>query len=496
MKVMDNIKKQPRQAGVFSSYLYKPLTDEDVKKIADAAFKVLEKSGMLVPSKTAFETLKNAGAVADPEKMIVKLPRTLTEDAIAANPSSITLYSRDGQNDVILEDNSVHYSTGGTAIYVLDPQTGKRRQSEAKDVALNAVMIEQLENIHAFTINVFPNKIDNKDDIDINRFYHSLNNTKKHVMGGVYSLPGTEKVVELAEMIAEDPETLRKKPFVSFITLMISPFKIDKDYGEMTCYLAGENLPVVVPTEPICGTTSPITLAGNILTHIAETIAGITLVQCVRKGAPGICGSVGSITDLRTMSHLGGPVERAMINAAVAQMAQYFKLPLYSTAGTSDAKELDIQAAYESAISSLLVAMSGANYIHDIAGLMEEDLTVSYEKLVVDNEILGMCQRVLKGIEVNDDTLATDLMIEKGPSRDFLADQHTIKFMRNEFFQPTLANREKRENFKLEDDALARAKNFVKNIRRRGQNNYIEPGIRQKILQKFPEIKQLSDDEL
>jgi len=491
MKVMDNIQKQQ---NVFGSHWYKPLREEDIKKIADSAFEVLEKSGMLVPSKTAFETLKSAGADADTEAMIVKLPRSLIEDAIDSNPSSITLYSRDGQNDITLEDNRVHYSTGGTAIYVLDPETGQRRVSETKDVALNAVMVEQLENIHAFTINVFPNEIQDKVSIDTNRFFHSLNNTKKHVMGGVYSLPGAKKVVEMAEMIAGGAEPLRKKPFVSFITLMISPFKIDKDYGEMACYIARENLPIVVPTEPICGTTSPITLAGNVLTHVAETIAGITLVQCVRKGAPGICGSVGSITDLRTMNHLGGPIERAMIHAAVAQMAQYFKLPLYSTGGTSDAKELDIQAAYESAMSSLLVAMSGANYIHDIAGLMEEDLTVSYEKLVMDNEILGMSQRVLKGIEVNDDTLALDLMIEKGPSKDFLAEQHTIKFMRDEFFAPRLANREKRENLKPDDDAPARAKAFVKKIRQSRLNNFLKPEIQHKILQKFPEIKKLSDN--
>jgi trimethylamine--corrinoid protein Co-methyltransferase len=103
-----------------------------------------------------------------------------------------------------------------------------------------------------------------------------------------------------------------------------------------------------------------------------------------------------------------------MINAAVSQVAQRLEIPLYSTAGTTDAKEVNVQAAYESAMSSLLVAMSGANYIHDIAGLMETDLTVSYQKLVVDNEILGMCQRVLRGIEVNDETLATDLMMRSG----------------------------------------------------------------------------------
>ena len=472
---------------------YKPLSESDVRKIANDAFEVLEKSGMTVYSPTALDAFKDVGADVDAENRVVRLPRSLVEDAIASNPSSITLYSRDGANDVVLEENRVHYGTGGTAIYVLDPDTGERRPSTTEDVILNAQLVDALENVHVFTINVFPNEIEAKDNIDVNRFFHALDNTTKHVMGGIYSMEGCQKVVEMAEMIAGGPEELRRKPFVSFITLVISPFKIDKDYGEMTCYFAQKGLPVVVPTEPMCGTTAPITLAGNVLTHVAETLGGITLVQSVNEEAPGICGSVGSISDLRTMGNLGGPIERAMINAAVSQMAQYFGIPLYSTAGTSDAKEVNIQAAYESAMSSLLVAMSGANYIHDIAGLMEFDLTVSYEKLVMDNEILGMCQRVLRGIEVNDDTLATDLIIEKGPGKDFLAEEHTVEYMRKEFFVPQLANREKREALEPDTDALSRAKAFVQTIRQEDRESQLPPIVREQILTAFPEIKSVCD---
>jgi len=177
-----------------------------------------------------------------------------------------------------------------------------------------------------------------------------------------------------------------------------------------------------------------------------------------------------------------------MLNSAVAQMAQHFEIPLYSTGGTTDSKEVDIQAAYESAMSSLLVAMSGANYIHDIAGLMEEDLTVSYEKLVMDNEILGMCQRVLRGIKVDDETLAVDLMIEKGPAKDFLAEEHTVKHMRGEFFMPRLANRQKREGLKPNSDALSRAKAFVQEVLGSNGRSCLGPGTREQILETFPEI--------
>ena len=480
---------QAEQAHGLMSSLYQPLSQTDVTKIVDDALRVLEQSGMLVYSKTAREALGQAGAVVDETTCTCKLPRGLVEDAIDSNPSSITLYSRDGRTDCVLEKNRVHYGTGGTAIYVLDPDTGERRPSTVADVILNARMIDVLENVHLFTINVFPNDIEDREHIDANRFFHAFDNTTKHVMGGIYAMSGCQDVVRMAESIAGGAEPLREKPFVSFITLIISPFKIDDHYGEMTCYLAKKGLPVVVPTEPICGTTSPITLAGNVLTHVAETLGGIALVQCVKRGAPGICGSVGSITNLHTMNHVGGAVERAMINAAVSQVAQHLAIPLYSTGGTTDAKQVNAQAAYESAMSSLLVAMSGANYIHDIAGLMETDLTVSYEKLVVDNEILGMCQRVLRGIEVNDETLATDLLIEKGPGKDYLTEEHTIRHMHDAFYMPKLSNRDKRESQQPGDDALARAAAFVAKVRAESPGSRLEPAVRAAILEAFLHIR-------
>ena len=478
---------EPERVGIRSS-LYRPLSASSVTQIAEAAFQVLEKSGVAVHSDEAFHAFEEAGADVDREERIVKLSRAMVEDAIASNPSSITLHSRDGRFDAVLEKDRVHYGTGGTAIHVLDPDTGVRRDSNIGDVILNARLIDALENVHVNTINVFPHEIEARENIDVNRFFHALDNTTKHVMGGVYSIEGCRKVVRMAEVIAGSPEALRAEPFVSFITLVISPFKIDREYGDMTCYFASEGLPVVVPTEPIAGTTSPVTLAGNVLTHIAETLAGIALVQTVRRGAPGICGTVGSITNLRTMDHLAGPIERAMVNAGASQMAQHFEIPLYSTGGTTDAKELDVQAVYESALSSQLVAMSGANYIHDIAGLMESDLTVSYEKLVVDNEILGMIQRVLRGIEVNDDTLAVDLLIEQGPDGNFMAAKHTLDHMRSEFFFPKLANRARREAYDPNDTAIDRARSFVDEIRKSKPESRLPADVREKIVGMFPEI--------
>jgi trimethylamine--corrinoid protein Co-methyltransferase len=424
---------------------------------------ILERSGVKVFTRTGREHFKRAGAEVDEEVCIVRIPRAMVEDAIASAPDRVVLCGRDPRHDAVLEGDNVYLGTGGTAINVLDLETGQRRRSTNEDTRLIAQLIDALENIHIFTINVYPNEIKNVDEVDVNRFYSSLTNTAKHVMGGVYSLKGMQEVIEMASLIAGGIEKLRERPFVSFITLMISPLKIDDHYGEMTCYVASQNLPIVVPTEPLCGTTSPVTLAANVVLH----------------------------SDMRTLEHLSGAIERGMINAAVSQMAQFYRLPCYSTAGMTDAKVVDCQAGYESAMMNLLVAMSGANYIHDAAGLMEFDLTVSYEKLVIDDEIIGMCLRVLRGIQISDETLALDLIEQVGPGGDFLAQEHTVAHMRTEFFQPTVGDRFHREHWAAAGalDTQQRAREQVRRILDEHQPQGISPEIDGKIRVRFPHVR-------
>jgi len=469
---------------------YKPLSHTDQDRIIDEAIGLLHRSGMHVYSATARNYLIKAGA-EEFDELTIRFPRSMVEDAIASAPSRIILHGRKPGQEIILEDSRVYYGTGGTAIYVMDLEDGKRRPSTVEDVKLNALITDALDHLHIFTINVFPNDIKNKDHIDINRFFWSLHNTSKHVMGGIYSMKGTQQVLEMANLLAGGKQALKDKPFVSFITLIISPFKIDGLYGDITCYLAEQELPVVIPTEPVCGTTSPITLAANVLVHTAETLGGVTLVQSIKKGAPVIAGSVGSISNLRTMGIVSGAVERSIINSATAQIAQRLGLPFYSTAGNSDSKVEDMQAGIETAMSNLLVGMSGANYIHDAAGLFDEDLSVSYDKLVMDNEILGMCERVLRGIEVSDETMAIDLIEKVGPGGNFLGEVHTVMHMQDEFFEPSLADREHygKWNSTGQSDMKIRARKKVEEIIASHNPCYINPDIERQIRSRFPEIQ-------
>jgi len=156
---------------------------------------------------------------------------------------------------------------------------------------------------------------------------------------------------------------------------------------------------------------------------------------------------VATNTDLRDLKYLAGSVEMGLLNAAGAQMSQFYRLPFYATGGMTDSKVLDAQSGYESAITNLLCALAGSNFIHDAAGLMEFALTMSCEKLVIDNEILGMVMRAVEGIRVDDDTLAFDLIKQVGPGGNFVTAKHTRHFMRDEHFQSVLSDRRSREEW-------------------------------------------------
>ena len=191
------------------------------------------------------------------------------------------------------------------------------------------------------------------------------------------------------------------------------------------------------------------------------------------------------------MKYLSGAVEMGLMNAAAAQMAQFYNLPYYATAGMTDSKAIDAQAGYESAITSTLVALAGANFIHDAAGFVEFCLTASYDKLVVDNEIIGMVMRAVEGIEVNEKTLAIDEIKKVGPEGHFVSSRHTRKYMRTEQFQPRLSNRDTREQWQAAgaEDAWQRASRFAENVLACEPENILSEDVRMWIKEQIPAVQ-------
>lgn len=422
---------------------YHPLSDHALQDIHEGGLRLLEEVGIEVNNERARAAFARAGARVEGATRVVRIPRRMVEEAIRSAPKSVTLYGRDGRDDryhLILEENRVYLGTGGTAVNVLDLE-GVRRPSTLEDVCRLGRLVDAMPNVHFYMLPVYPHDLP-PEDVDVNRFYAGLSSTPKHVTGGVYTVEGVRQTIRMAEIIAGGAGELRRKPIISFVILAISPLKIDDLYGEMLLEIASAGVPVIVPTEPQCGSTAPVTLAGNLALFCAETLAQLTLVQLVNPGTPVICGYVGTVTDPRTMGYSAGAVEMGLLNAAAAQLAQYWRIPFYGTAGMTDAKVPDAQCGYESALTTLLVAMAGANYIHDTAGLLDFALTMSYEKVIIDNEINGMVLRALRGITVNPEHLALDVIREMGPGGEFLAQVHTVRHLRQELHLPRLSDRQ------------------------------------------------------
>jgi trimethylamine--corrinoid protein Co-methyltransferase len=352
-----------------------------------------------------------------------------------------------------------------------------------------ARLVDALDNIHFYMINVYPNEL-SAENVDVNRFGTALNYTRKHIMGGVYTIEGVKNVIKMAEFIAGGPRKLKERPFISMVTCVVSPLKLDEHYSQLTIEAARNRIPVVVPAEPLCGATSPVTLAGNLVVLNVDTLAGVMLAQLANPGAPTLYGSVASTTDLRSLKYLSGAVEMGLLNAAAAQMAQFYRLPYYATAGMSDSKVNDSQAGYESAITNLMVALAGGNFIHDAAGFLEFCMTASYDKMVIDNEILGMVMRAVDGIRVNDETLAFDLIKEAGPGGHFVAASHTRRHMHAEQHLARLSDRADRPEWQAEGakNTKTRATEKVREILDSPPQSFIPETIKKQFTNEIPGI--------
>jgi trimethylamine--corrinoid protein Co-methyltransferase len=468
------------------------LTKEQIEQIHETVLRVFAEVGVQVNSSEARGLFRDAGAEVEEDSGVVRISPSLVEELVSRAPSLVHLCGReeDGTWDCKVGGNNVYVGTGGTALNVQDSGALNARRAVLEDVVNMARLVDGLENIHFYMLNVYPNDLP-EEDVDVNRFGAALNRTRKHVMGGVYTLEGVRNVIRMAETIAGSPDALRARPFISMVTCIISPFKLDESYAQLAIEAARNNIPVVVPTEPLCGATAPITLAGNLVVQNVDTLAGVMLTQLVNPGTPVLYGCISSITDLRDMKYLSGAVEMGLMNAAAAQMAQFYRLPYSATAGMSDAKVSDVQAGYESAITSLMVALAGANFIHDAAGFLEFCMTASYDKLVIDNEIIGMVMRAVEGIEVNEDTLAFDVIKEVGPGGHFVSARHTRRHMRSEQYTPQLSDRDDRSKWEAAGakEAKMRASEKAQAILAEPMESVIPAKVRERLKAEIPGLR-------
>lgn len=417
---------------------FQPLSTHDIEAIHSATMSVLENTGFKVDNDKALKLFAENGASVDFENKIIKAPEEWVMQNLKKAPARIILYGREEKHDMVVETNRTFTGTGGMALSIYDLETGERRPTTLDDGAKIAKLIDALDNIDWYTLPIYPNDVP-KEDVDINRFYAGIKNTSKHVMGGIYSDP--KNLIRLVQEIAGGTENFKKRPFISVICSTISPLILESRYVDFIFDLVEAGIPVATPPAPIAGATSPITLAGTLVQINAESICGILLCQLIKPGAPVLYSVVPTTADVRTFSFLFGAVENAIMNAACAQLASFYNLPMYSTGGVTESKVFDVQNGYEKCLGNLLPAMAGAQLIHNAAGQIDSSMAVAYEQYVLDDEILGAVMRTLRGIEVTPDTLATDVIHSVGPGGNYISTSHTVKHLRSEFFLPKIAVR-------------------------------------------------------
>ncbi|MDA3917029.1 MAG: trimethylamine methyltransferase family protein [Deltaproteobacteria bacterium] len=348
------------------------------------------------------------------------MSQELIIEQVAKTPEKVVLCGQDEKNDLNLTENRVHLGTGGAAIKILDPDTGEVRSTTLKDLYNVSRLADQLENIHFLVRPCIPTDIDEKD-YDINMFYACLSGSSKHVMAGVNDEKGLQNVIEMASMIAGSIDKLQKRPFISVITsFAISPLKLCTQSTHIMQEANRNFIPVALSSAPMAGSTSPLTMAGTLAQLHAEQLAGITICQLTNPGAPLLYGGIPGMANLKTMGYSGGAVECGMMNAAIHQLSNHINVPNYNSSGLTDSKIPDAQAGYEKAFTALLAAMGGSNYIHHSAGMLESMLTIAHEQFVIDDEIIGNCCKVLKGMECDAEHLALEVIDSVGPGGNFM----------------------------------------------------------------------------
>ena len=308
------------------------LTDDELNDIHQATLEILEKTGLFIETDEALEVFDGAGAEVDRQNKIVKIPPQLVEDAIGSAPSKILLAGRDPKHDKVLEVGRVHFTNFSEGIEVVDPFSGERRAPLKADLANAAKLVDSLDEIDVCEKAVGSGDVP-QAVLPLHNAEAMLTHTTKHCCVGPGSGYLLKKLVQMAAVISGGIKKFQERPVLSFTTCPVSPLKLIKECCEIIIEAARSCSIINILSMAMAGGTSPVTLAGTLVTHNAEVLGGITLNQLVRKGAPVIYGSSTTAMDLKIGAASVGTPECAIISGAVARLARYYALPSYVAGG-------------------------------------------------------------------------------------------------------------------------------------------------------------------
>lgn len=464
------------------------LSKTDIAEIDAAAGRILKDVGIHLQDPLLSDQLLSAGAANRGKDERIRINISWLEDHLRKAPSQFLLCGRQEKNDLKMGSGLTYFGNGGRVFQILDLPSGGFRPTLLRDVAHTAALVDRLDYIRFYVIACQAEDLA-PEFYHLNDFYQAFLHTSKHVMGGVDNMTGMAQLFDMAVFIAGGEAALRERPFVSVITNPISPLTFDPETLNILKFCASHGLPVTCAPAPIAGATAPASLAGTLAQLHAEALVGAALVQYFAPGAPVLYGAVASTMDLRRMNLAMGSVEAAMINTGAVALAHHYGLPIYATAGLTDSKLPDVQAGFEKGVSNLLLGMAGADYVHLAAGMIDSGNSISYEQYIIDNEILGMIDRILKGIRVSPDTLGLSSVDKVGPGGNYVLEDHTIQHMFSEFFYPELAVREQYDRWTElgEPTPLSRAQSIV-DACLDSPKTYLDPETIFRIRHRFPQI--------
>jgi trimethylamine:corrinoid methyltransferase-like protein len=409
------------------------LTTDLILRIIDEAFQLMEKPGIKVQSALARDLLIAAGANVRGD--VVQISEKIVRKALDTVPEEFFLFDRNGQPKVRYGGNSVHFDPGSSGVHILDPETLEHKPSFTPDLVRVVKVAEMLPQYAAQSTAIVCNEVP-KAIGDFYRLYIVLLFSQKPIVTGSFSVKNLPVMFDMLALFAGGRQALAERPQAVF-DVCPSPPLIWSEFGaENLIELARASVPAQLISMPLAGVAAPVTLLGSIVQHAAESLSGIAIHQLANPGAPIVWGGAPAIFDMRHGTTPMGAVETAMIDAAYAQVGKSLNMPTHTYLGASDAKVVDAQAGLESGITALIGALAGINMISG-AGMLDFLACQSPEKLVIDAEGIAMAQRLLNGIEIRTETLATALFEGINFKGDFLKQKATRELFSKEQYIPS-----------------------------------------------------------
>ncbi|MBS0122639.1 trimethylamine methyltransferase family protein [Thetidibacter halocola] len=422
---------------------YRPLSDADVQRIHEAALRALFEIGLADAPESGIAAMTAAGAILGTDRRL-RFPPAMVEDALARTRRDLVLFGRSPENDLDLSGTRVHFGTAGAAVHMVDVETDRYRESTVADLHDAARIADVLDNIHFVQRPMVCRDIPDNLEMDLNTIYACCTGTLKHVGTSFTDPDFVDDALELLHMIAGSEAAWRDRPFVSNSNCFVVPpmkFATESCKVMEACIRGG--MPVLLLSAGQAGATAPVTIAGAIVQAVAECLAGLCYVDALAPGHPVIFGTWPFVSDLRTGAMSGGSGEQALLTAGCAQMHAFYGLPGGAAAGIADSKRPDMQAGWEQMCSNVMAGLAGLNMVYEAAGMHASLLGFCHESLILGDDLIGQALRCVRGIEVDDDTLALDAIRDAciGGVGHYLGSSQTLARMQRDYVYPALGDR-------------------------------------------------------